>query len=170
MVQARRRHGHLAATSGLGSGHNGLVRHATALWRYRSSREDPTADDTKLVYIRRPITRAIIHYAAGMGWASLDFDAGFVRNPCFLDGVRYAYQLEPRLEAFGRNTFSRSRSSTPSPTARMSHPASPPSWALTRRCAKAPQVSSQTGPISFTPPASRPNHVPSHPGRLFGSA
>lgn len=60
--------------------------------------------DLRLVYImRHPIARAISHhhFDAAMGWGSLDFDAELERNPYFIDGSRYAYQLEPWLETFG---------------------------------------------------------------------
>lgn len=60
--------------------------------------------DLKLVYImRHPIARAISHhhFDVAMGWSSLDFDAELERNPYFIDGSRYAYQLEPWLNTFG---------------------------------------------------------------------
>ncbi|MEQ8844929.1 MAG: sulfotransferase domain-containing protein [Phycisphaerales bacterium] len=60
--------------------------------------------DLRLVYVmRHPIARAISHhhFDAAMGWGSLDFDAELERNPYFIDGGRYAYQLEPWLDAFG---------------------------------------------------------------------
>lgn len=62
--------------------------------------------DLRLVYVmRHPIARAISHhhFDAAMGWGSLDFDAELERNPYFIDASRYAYQLEPWLDAFGRD-------------------------------------------------------------------
>ncbi|MEO1008633.1 MAG: sulfotransferase [Planctomycetota bacterium] len=56
-----------------------------------------------LYLVRNPIHRAISHhhYDLAMGDCSGDFDREFRRNAYFLDGGRYAYQLEPWLAAFG---------------------------------------------------------------------
>ncbi len=69
-----------------------------------SRARDVLGPDLRLVYVmRHPIARAISHhhFDAAMGWGSLDFDAELERNPYFIDGGRYAYQLEPWLDAFG---------------------------------------------------------------------
>ena len=66
---------------------------------------DVLGPDVHLVYVmRHPIARAISHHRfdVAMGWTTQGFDAGLDDNPYFIDGSRYAYQLEPWLEAFGR--------------------------------------------------------------------
>lgn len=66
---------------------------------------DVLGPDVRIVYVmRHPIARAISHhhFDVAMGWTTLGFDDGLEDNPYFIDGSRYAYQLEPWLEAFGR--------------------------------------------------------------------
>jgi len=67
---------------------------------------DVLGPDLRLVYVmRHPIARAISHhhFDVAMGWTTLRFEEGLADNPYFIDGSRYAYQLEPWLEAFGRD-------------------------------------------------------------------
>ena len=62
----------------------------------------------KLIYlIRDPVARAVSHYIHEwtMGNMSADIEAAFENHPELVDYSRYAYQIEPYFEAFGRDAI-----------------------------------------------------------------
>ncbi|MDF1563929.1 MAG: sulfotransferase [Deltaproteobacteria bacterium] len=62
--------------------------------------------ELKLIYlVRDPVERIISHHHhdVARGVASPDIDAEVRRQPRYLDISRYAYQLEPWIETFGRD-------------------------------------------------------------------
>lgn len=61
--------------------------------------------DLRVIYlIREPISRAISHYRfdCAHGWVSRDTDAELQRHARYVNAGRYAYQILPWIEAFGR--------------------------------------------------------------------
>ena len=80
-----------------------LPTHPATLDRLR-----PVLAAPKLVYlIRDPVARAVSHYIHEwtMGIVSGDLDAAFERHPELVDYGRYAYQIGPWVEAFGREAI-----------------------------------------------------------------
>jgi len=62
----------------------------------------------KLIYlIRDPVSRALSHYIHEwtMGNMSSDIETSFEKHSELVDYGRYAYQIEPYLEAFGRDAI-----------------------------------------------------------------
>lgn len=72
------------------------------------SRLREALDSPKLIYlIRNPVERAVSHFVHEwtMGKMPADIEAAFERHPELIDYGRYAYQIEPYLQTFGRDTL-----------------------------------------------------------------
>jgi hypothetical protein len=62
-------------------------------------------DDPRIVYlVREPVARALSHHYHDYahGTCGPDVDAEMRRLPFFIDASRYAFQIEPWIETFGR--------------------------------------------------------------------
>lgn len=61
--------------------------------------------DARIVYlIREPIARAISHHRFDVahGWVTADADVELLRHDRYINAGRYAFQIAPWIEAFGR--------------------------------------------------------------------
>lgn len=72
------------------------------------SRLKQTIDEPKFIYlIRDPVARAVSHFVHEwtMGNVTEDIEAAFDAHPELVNCSRYAYQIEPYLQAFGRDAI-----------------------------------------------------------------
>lgn len=62
--------------------------------------------DVRIIYlIREPVARAISHHRFDVahGWVSADADAELLRHARYINAGRYAFQITPWIETFGRD-------------------------------------------------------------------